>query len=84
MGIEGAVDIAYREEIEAADDPEEKREELIEEFSERTNAERAVENVGVDAAIEPEETRGVVARAIERAEKTEKGFPPKKHSINPM
>jgi len=84
MGIEGAVDVAYREEIEAADDPEEKREELIEEFSERTNAERAVENVGVDAAIEPEETRGVVARAIERAEKTEKGFPPKKHSINPM
>jgi len=84
MGIEGAVDIAYREEIQAADDPDAKREELIEEFSERTNAERAVENVGVDAVVEPEETRGVVARAIERAEKNETNWPPKKHSINPI
>lgn len=84
MGIEGAVDIAYRREIEEADDPEEKREELVEEFTERTNAVRAVENVGVDAAIEPEETRGVVARAIERSEKNEKDWPPKKHSINPI
>jgi acetyl-CoA carboxylase carboxyltransferase component len=85
MGIEGAVDVAYRREIEAADDPEEKRADLIEKFRDRTDAVRAAERVGIDAVVAPEATRGRVARAIARAEDTrEDDWPPKKHSINPI
>jgi acetyl-CoA carboxylase carboxyltransferase component len=85
MGIEGAVDIAYRREIERADDPEAKREELIREFIDRTGAVRSVADLGVDAAIDPYETRDRVKHAIERARAEEgRDWPPKKHSINPQ
>jgi len=85
MGIEGAVDVAYRREIEAADDPAAKREALISEFLDRTGAIRAVEGFGVDAAIDPRETREWVARAFDRADEPyEPGWPPKKRGINPI
>ena len=85
MGIEGAVDVAYRREIEAADDPEAKREELIEKFKDRTDAVRAASRIGIDAVVEPDATRGRVARAVDRAEDTrDDDWPPKKHSINPI
>jgi acetyl-CoA carboxylase carboxyltransferase component len=85
MGIEGAVDVAYRREIEAADDPAAKREELIERFSDRTGAIRAASGVGVDAAIAPAETRGRIARMLARAdEELAEDWPPKKHHIDPI
>lgn len=85
MGIEGAVDIVYRREIEAADDPDSKREELIREFTNRTGAIRAVEEFGVDAAIDPTETREWILDAIVHAETDyEDDWPPKKHGINPL
>jgi propionyl-CoA carboxylase beta chain/acetyl-CoA/propionyl-CoA carboxylase carboxyl transferase subunit len=85
MGIEGAVDVAYRREIEAADDPGAKREELIQRFTERTGAVRAASGVGVDAAIEPAETRGRIVRMLERAdEELTEDWPPKKHPIDPI
>lgn len=78
MGIEGAVDIAYRREIENADDPDQKREELIQKFINRTGAIRAVEHFGVDAAIDPRDTREWLVRALmySRSEYSE-GWPPK-------
>ena len=85
MGIEGAVDIAYRREIEAADDPEQKREELIQKFINRTGAIRAVEHFGVDAAIDPRDTREWLVQALAYSRsKYSKGWPPKKHSVNPI
>jgi acetyl-CoA carboxylase carboxyltransferase component len=85
MGIEGAVDVAYRREIEAADDPEAKRAELVEKFKDRTDAVRASERLGIDGVVEPADTRGRVARAFARAEDTrDDDWPPKKHSINPI
>ena len=85
MGIEGAVDIVYRDEVEAADDPERRRKELVREFINRTGAVRAVEGFGVDAAIEPAETRGRVLRMLERAdEELTEDWPPKKHPIDPV
>lgn len=85
MGIEGAVDIAYRREIEAADDPEQKRSELVQKFINRTGAIRAVEDMGVDAAIDPRETREWVAEALDRShEPVREGWPSKKHGINPI
>jgi acetyl-CoA carboxylase carboxyltransferase component len=80
------VDIVYREEINNASDPEAKRDELIEKFTDRTGAIRAAEGMGIDAVIDPRETRERVARALERAESNPnpEGLPPKHHGINPM
>jgi acetyl-CoA carboxylase carboxyltransferase component len=85
MGIEGAVDIAYRRAIETADDPEAARERMIAEFTERTSAIRAAEHAGVDGVIEPAETRARLVRALERGrEPRDDDWPPKKHSITPI
>lgn len=85
MGIEGAVDIAYRREIERADDPAAKREALVREFVDRTGAVRAVADLGVDAAIDPARTREYVADTLDRARaEGREDWPPKKHTINPL
>jgi acetyl-CoA carboxylase carboxyltransferase component len=85
MGIEGAVDVAYRREIEAAEDSQQKRADLVEKFKDRTGAVRAAERMGIDGVVEPADTRGRVTRAIARAEDTpDDDWPPKKHSINPI
>ncbi|WP_226041337.1 carboxyl transferase domain-containing protein [Natrinema sp. DC36] len=85
MGIEGAVDIAYRREIESADDPEARRSELIEKFKDRTDAVRAASRVGTDGVVQPEDTRDRVLRAFARADEPhEDDWPPKKRPINPI
>jgi acetyl-CoA carboxylase carboxyltransferase component len=85
MSIEGAVNLVYDSEIEAADDPEQKREEIVEEFTSRTGPLRATEDMGVDAAIDPRETRGIVARVLDRVESgDDDDLPPKKHGIPPI
>lgn len=85
MGIEGAVDLVYGHKVEAADDPEAKREELVRKFINRTGAVRAVEHFGVDAAIDPKDTRQWVLETIERSDEPyEEEWPPKKHGINPI
>ena len=85
MGIEGAVDVAYSRVYENADDPEAKRQELIDEFIDRTGPVRAAEAVGIDDVIDPRETRDRIRRALERSGPEREGeWPPKKHPINPM
>lgn len=85
MSIEGAVSLVYGDEIEKADDPEAKREELIEEYTSRTGPLRATEDMGVDAAIDPRDTRGIIARTLERVEDADhSSLPPKKHGIPPI
>jgi acetyl-CoA carboxylase carboxyltransferase component len=85
MGIQGAVEIAYRREVAEADDPEAKRRELVEKFTQQTGAIRAAEGFGIDAVIDPRETREWVIRALDRIEGDYgDAFPPKKHGINPI
>ncbi|WP_254529729.1 acyl-CoA carboxylase subunit beta [Natrinema gelatinilyticum] len=85
MGIEGAVDIAYRREIESADDPDARRSELIEKFKDRTDAVRASSRVGIDGVVQPEDTRERIVRAFARAdEPREDDWPPKKRPIDPI
>ena len=58
MGAPGAVNLIFRKEIETADDPEAKRAELIEEYTERfANPYIAAERGYVDDVIDPRETR---------------------------
>jgi len=84
-GHRGAVDIAYRREIESADDSEARRAELIEKFKDRTDAVRAASRVGTDGVVQPEDTRDRVLRAFARADEPhEDDWPPKKRPINPI
>jgi len=58
MGPRGAVNVVYDDELEAADDPEERREELIDEYREEfANPYAAADRGFLDAVIEPAETR---------------------------
>ena len=64
---------------------EQRREELVREFINRTGAVRAVEGFGVDAAIDPVETRRWVRNTLDRSGTPhEEEWPPKKHGINPL
>lgn len=85
MSIEGAVDIAYRREIAAADDPEKHRQTLIEGFEQQVTAERAAEGFGVDEVIDPRQTRAVLADALATLPRRHvSDWPPKFRSIPPI
>jgi len=58
MGPKGAVNVLYREELAAADDPDARRQELIDEYREEfANPYTAADRGFVDDVIEPTETR---------------------------
>lgn len=85
MSIEGAVKLVYDDKIQEADDPDAKREELIERFTSRTGPLRATEDMGVDAAIDPRDTRAIIKRVLRRVEDADSSdLPPKKHGIPPI
>jgi methylmalonyl-CoA carboxyltransferase large subunit len=65
-GRRGAAEIVFRKEIDEADKPEEKRQELIAQYREAfSNPYVAAEHRLVDAVIEPALTRRHVAQALE-------------------
>lgn len=67
MGLEGAVRLGYRKELEAEADPQ-KREalfgELVSKLYEKGRAVEAATHLEIDAVIEPAETRQHVSRAL--------------------
>src|ERR1044072_1304693 len=66
MGPDGAVNIIFRKELEDADDPEVRREELISDYKERSRTPwPAAERGYVDDVIEPRRTRPVLVDALE-------------------
>jgi len=67
MGAEGAVEIIFRKQVEAADDPAAKRQELIENFRKIIDVYIAAGNDLVDDVIDPRETRATICRALEMA-----------------
>src|SRR6266508_3255740 len=85
MGPEGAVNIVFRKEIEAADDPEAKRAELIADYRERfANPYSAAERGYLDDVIEPRRTRQVLIDALETASTKRERRPPRKHGNIPL
>jgi propionyl-CoA carboxylase beta chain len=85
MGPEGAVNIIFRKEIEAAEDPEAKRAELIEDYRERfANPYAAAERGYIDDVIEPRRTRPVLIDALETASTKRERRPPRKHGNIPL
>jgi acetyl-CoA carboxylase carboxyltransferase component len=84
MGAEGAVNIIFRKQIEASDDPEKAREELVNNFREIIDPYIAAGNAMIDDVIDPRETRPTIARAIEMAETKRIERPWKKHGVMPV
>jgi propionyl-CoA carboxylase beta chain len=85
MGAQGAVNILYRKELAAAADPEAKRAELIEEYSDKlANPYQAAERGYVDRVILPHETRTQVIRALRALRNKRKETLPKKHGNIPL
>ncbi|MEM9613894.1 MAG: acyl-CoA carboxylase subunit beta [Actinomycetota bacterium] len=85
MGPEGATDIVYRREIQAAADPESRRTELIEEYKERfANPWIAAERGYIDDVIDPAETRSKVIAAFEMLRSKREELPKRKHGNVPL
>jgi acetyl-CoA carboxylase carboxyltransferase component len=85
MGAPGAVNVIFRREIAAAEDPEQRRAELISEYEERfNNPYRAAELGLVDEIIEPRQTRPKLIRALEALRNKRETLPPKKHGNIPL
>jgi methylmalonyl-CoA carboxyltransferase 12S subunit len=85
MGAEGAAEIVFRHEIEAAQDKASRRKELIEQYRQTfatpyVSAGRRL----VDDIIEPAETRKYLAVALESLHTKRELRPPKKHGLIPL
>ena len=66
MSVEGAVDVAYRKQIDGTDDPAQARDGLIARFRTQLGPLRAAEAHGVDDIIDPCDTRPALIRALAR------------------
>ncbi|MCP3870148.1 MAG: acyl-CoA carboxylase subunit beta [Gammaproteobacteria bacterium] len=85
MGAEGAASIVFRKEIEAADDKEAKRKELIEEYRNTFSTPyMAASRSMIDDIIEPAETRRYLAMALESLTTKRELRPEKKHGLIPL
>ena len=85
MGPEGAVNIVYRREIAAAQDPAAMRRQKVADFRERfANPFIAAERGFIDAVIVPRETRPKVIRALRMLETKVDTMPRKKHGNIPL
>ncbi|HVE75601.1 MAG TPA: acyl-CoA carboxylase subunit beta [Actinomycetota bacterium] len=85
MGAEGAVEVIYRRELEKADDPENKRAELVDEYVEKfSNPFVAAERGYVDDVIEPQDTRPRLIKALEMLKNKRESTPPRKHGNIPL
>jgi len=85
MGPEGAVNVVFKKEIKAAEDPAKKEAEMIEEYR-RTFASpyRAAERGFIDEIILPEQTRPKLIKALESLKNKRDRMPAKKHDNLPL
>ncbi len=85
MGPDGAVNIIFRREIEAAADPDALRKEKIEEYRAKfSNPYMAASQGLVDSVIEPRHTRREFIRALEMTSNKRETRPEKKHGNIPL
>jgi propionyl-CoA carboxylase beta chain len=85
MGPEGAVNIVFRQELAAAEDPEARRAELIADYRLRfANPYSAAERGYLDEVIEPRRTRPVLVEALETALSKREPRPKRKHGNIPL
>jgi acetyl-CoA carboxylase carboxyltransferase component len=85
MGPEGAANIIFKSEIQAAKNPEEMRKQKVKEYTDKfANPYVAASSGYVDAVIVPEETRAYIAHALKMTRNKEEVRPARKHGIPPF
>jgi acetyl-CoA carboxylase carboxyltransferase component len=70
MGLEGAIQLGYRKELEAESDPAAREalyERLVAELYQRGGAMNVASTHEIDAVIDPSETRGWIAKGLRMA-----------------
>jgi propionyl-CoA carboxylase beta chain len=85
MGPQAAVNIIFRRELEAAEDANSRRDELVAEYTERfANPYIAAERGYLDDVIEPQTTRPRLIQALEMSVTKREARPPRKHGNIPL
>ncbi|MBA2286747.1 MAG: acyl-CoA carboxylase subunit beta [Ktedonobacteraceae bacterium] len=85
MGAEGAVNILFKDEIEHAPNPDQRRKELIAEYTEKfANPYIAASRGYIDEVIEPRYTRTKLITALEMLKNKRDSNPAKKHGNIPL
>jgi acetyl-CoA carboxylase carboxyltransferase component len=84
MGPEGAVNIIFNKQIEASDNPEETRAQMIKAIREQISPYVAAGWAMIDDVIDPAETRRVIVRGIEQAQDKKVDRPWRKHGNIPV
>jgi len=85
MGPQGAVNVIFRRELKAAEDPDGLRDELVRDYREKfANPYVAAARGYLDGVIAPRETRPRVIRALETLRNKRVQRPPRKHGNMPL
>ncbi len=84
MGPEGAVNIAFRKQIEASEDKEAVRAGLVESFRDLINPYVPAARTYIDDVIDPRDTRRILCAALSTAVRKKPHLPPRKHAIMPV
>ena len=85
MGAKGAAEIIFKREIASAENPEEKLQEKVDEYTEKfANPYRAAHRGYIDEVIMPSETRQKLIKAFKMLENKVVNMPRKKHGNIPL
>jgi acetyl-CoA carboxylase carboxyltransferase component len=85
MGAEGAVNILFKDEIDKAEDADQRRKELIAEYTAKfANPYIAASRGYIDEIIEPRFTRIKLITTLEMLKNKRDSNPPKKHGNIPL
>jgi methylmalonyl-CoA decarboxylase subunit alpha len=85
MGAEGAVNILFRGDVQAAADPDARRAELVADYERKFNNPYVAAARGlIDDVIAPRDTRRILIRSLELTLSKRDGHVPRKHGISPM
>jgi len=84
MGAEGAVEIVFRKQVEAAEDPVAEKARLIAAYRELIDVYVAAGNGMIDDVIDPRETRPTIYRALKLAEGKKVERPWRRHGVIPV
>ena len=85
MGADGAINIIYREQISASDDPDRMREELVADYQDKFTNPFVAASLGfIDDVIDPADTRPRIIRALEMLQNKRDSSPAKKHGNIPL
>ena len=80
-----AVNLIFRKEIKAADDPQEYKARMIKEYDHKySNPFHAASNMLVDAVIEPQATRPELIKALKMLKNKERPAPFRRHGNIPL